>query len=336
MSLPDLSRPPLSGSDKFFAVEYEPQTGEVLLILSGRLLVELFHQDHSPLAQVELDPGDLVDTSNIVNVTVVEPQLQVVKSHDDADRSVSLGQTVTYTLVISHQAGSTATAFDVNVTDLVPAGMTITGTPVVSGTTGSPVGVGPVMVAGNTLSLSIDEMPVASTVTITYTAIVDLSVTPGANLDNNARLYWDSLPANDDNIINPNDPTTPVDGGDRDYGPQPGVEVPNPNPDTDPAQDTERVTVGTASVSDFVWNDLDGDGVQDALEPGIGGVRVWIDLNGNGVFDASEPSDVTDATGIYTIGGLAAGDYTVRVDATTLPANVTGTYTFDDPDRWGE
>lgn len=37
MSLPDLSRPPLSGSDKFFAVEYEPQTGEVLL-LEQRLL----------------------------------------------------------------------------------------------------------------------------------------------------------------------------------------------------------------------------------------------------------------------------------------------------------
>lgn len=36
------------------------QTGEVLLVRSGRLLVELFRQDRSPLAQVELGPGDLV------------------------------------------------------------------------------------------------------------------------------------------------------------------------------------------------------------------------------------------------------------------------------------
>ncbi|MBI5521687.1 MAG: hypothetical protein HY910_03590 [Desulfarculus sp.] len=36
------------------------QTGEVLFIRSGRLLVELFHQDKSPLAQVVLGPGDLV------------------------------------------------------------------------------------------------------------------------------------------------------------------------------------------------------------------------------------------------------------------------------------
>lgn len=36
------------------------QTGEVLFIRSGRLLVELFHQDKTPLAQVVLGPGDLV------------------------------------------------------------------------------------------------------------------------------------------------------------------------------------------------------------------------------------------------------------------------------------
>lgn len=36
------------------------QTGEVLMIRSGRLLVELFRRDKTPLAQVELGPGDLV------------------------------------------------------------------------------------------------------------------------------------------------------------------------------------------------------------------------------------------------------------------------------------
>jgi hypothetical protein len=36
------------------------QTGEVLMIRSGRLLVELFRQDKSPLAEVVLGPGDVV------------------------------------------------------------------------------------------------------------------------------------------------------------------------------------------------------------------------------------------------------------------------------------
>jgi uncharacterized repeat protein (TIGR01451 family) len=42
-------------------------------------------------------------------------------------------------------------------------------------------------------------------------------------------------------------------------------------------------TSTSASVGDYVWNDVDGDGVQDAAEFGIGGVRVYIDSNNNGV-----------------------------------------------------
>ena len=74
-----------------------------------------------------------------------------------------------------------------------------------------------------------------------------------------------------------------------------------------------------ATIGDFVWNDLDGDGVQDAGEPGLNGVTVYLDLNGNGVFDAGEPSDTSDASGAYDIAGLATGNYTVRVDASTVP-----------------
>jgi len=247
-----------------------------------------------------------------VNTTVVEPLLQVVKSHDDTDRSVTPGQTINYTLVISHQTGSTATAFDVALTDPIPAGLTLVPLTLVASS-------GTVSESGGVLSFSIDDLPVGSTVTITYSVIVDLGIAPNTNLDNNARLYWDGLEANDDNTVNPNDPTIPADGGDRDYGPGVDVEAPNPDPDTDPAQDTERVTIGTASVSNFVWNDLDGDGAQDLLEPGIGGVRVWVDLNADGIYDATEPSDITDANGQYFIGSLAAGTYTVRVDASTLP-----------------
>jgi hypothetical protein len=86
----------------------------------------------------------------------------------------------------------------------------------------------------------------------------------------------------------------------------------------------------SASFGDFVWNDVDADGVQDGGELGINGVRVYLDINGNGVFDSTtEPSATTNSSGAYTIGNLLPGIYTARVDASTLPANYVQTYDLE-------
>ncbi|WP_417912255.1 SdrD B-like domain-containing protein [Candidatus Electronema sp. TJ] len=85
----------------------------------------------------------------------------------------------------------------------------------------------------------------------------------------------------------------------------------------------------SASIGDLVWNDIDGDGVQDAGEAGLAGVLVYIDLDGDGVHDPDEPSAVTDSNGNYLISGLAAGSYTVRTDLSTVPANWLPTYDLD-------
>ncbi len=82
---------------------------------------------------------------------------------------------------------------------------------------------------------------------------------------------------------------------------------------------------GTGSISNFVWNDLDGDGAQDTGEGGIGGVTVWVDLDNDGVQDPTEPSAVTDANGQYYIGGLPAGTYTVRATGASI-SGATPTY----------
>lgn len=78
-----------------------------------------------------------------------------------------------------------------------------------------------------------------------------------------------------------------------------------------------------ASIGDLAFNDLDGNGVQDAGEPGLAGVTVYLDLNGNGSLDVGEPNQTTGSDGLYDFSGLSAGTYTVAVDA--APSGYTST-----------
>jgi LPXTG-site transpeptidase (sortase) family protein len=86
----------------------------------------------------------------------------------------------------------------------------------------------------------------------------------------------------------------------------------------------------SAVISNFVWNDINGDGFQDGgLEVGLDGVRVYIDSDNNNAYDAGEPTAVTAGGGLYSIGGLAGGTYNVRIDTATLPAGFNPTYDLD-------
>ena len=67
-----------------------------------------------------------------------------------------------------------------------------------------------------------------------------------------------------------------------------------------------------ALISGAVWNDLDGDGVKEAGEPGLAGRRVFLDTDKDGVWDTNEASTLTDAAGNYSFKTLAAGSYRVR------------------------
>ncbi len=83
------------------------------------------------------------------------------------------------------------------------------------------------------------------------------------------------------------------------------------NGDTLTDDDTKTVTgvPCTGTVGNFVWNDMDNDGIQDAGEPGIAGVTVQLkDSNGNVI-----QTTTTDANGLYQFSGLCAGTYTVVV-----------------------
>ncbi len=72
--------------------------------------------------------------------------------------------------------------------------------------------------------------------------------------------------------------------------------------------DETDTNTGTGAIGDRIWNDADGDGIQDEGELGIEGVTVLlaevetvidgaIDLNGDGVIDASDSGTVLDDNG---------------------------------------
>jgi len=73
----------------------------------------------------------------------------------------------------------------------------------------------------------------------------------------------------------------------------------------------------SVAVGSLVWNDLDADGIQDADEPGIPGVRVelWRDANGFAGDGAEELVGwtFTDTHGHYYFSGQAPGVYQVRI-----------------------
>ncbi|MBN2415136.1 choice-of-anchor D domain-containing protein [bacterium] len=59
----------------------------------------------------------------------------------------------------------------------------------------------------------------------------------------------------------------------------------------------------TTGVGDFVWNDLNQNGLQDAGEPGLSGVTVTLMLNNSSVVT----STTTDSNGRFLIAGVTAG-----------------------------
>lgn len=89
-----------------------------------------------------------------------------------------------------------------------------------------------------------------------------------------------------------------------------------------------------ATLGDKVWDDLDGDGQQDAGEAGLAGVTVNVRRVSD---DVIVGTDVTDSGGIWSVGELPAGDFRVEFVKPSgyifTPANVGNDATDSDPDR---
>lgn len=166
-----------------------------LVRVSARLLNEAAVQNGATLTNIGrlsyTNPQTGTATlSDQADLDVIEPELDLGKSVDDA--SPALGQEITYTLTLAHLPGSTAGAFDLALSDVIPSGLTY-----VSGSLAHTAGLAPTTLgeAGGTITAAWSAFPLGSTSTLTYRATVDLP--PGANvgdvLINDAALTWTSL-----------------------------------------------------------------------------------------------------------------------------------------------
>jgi len=85
--------------------------------------------------------------------------------------------------------------------------------------------------------------------------------------------------------------------------------------------DDARVSAlgASATIGDFVWNDVNGDGIQDADEKGIAGAKVKITYP-----DATTIEGMTNSSGKYLFSGLPAGSYKVELILSSIPNPAEG------------
>ena len=86
------------------------------------------------------------------------------------------------------------------------------------------------------------------------------------------------------------------------------------------------IAAATGSISGVVFNDVDGDGVQDPGESGLSGRVVFDDTNNNFVRDAYEPWVKTNSSGAYSLPYRGPWAHTIR---TETPNGLRQTAPFD-------
>jgi fimbrial isopeptide formation D2 family protein/uncharacterized repeat protein (TIGR01451 family) len=128
---------------------------------------------------------DAQDTFN-----VIEPVLTIHKSASAA--SLIPGASVNYTLTVAHDPTSTAPAYDLAISDTLPAGLTYVAGSIGGSTSGS--GIITPNDSGNPLTWTISELLAGETATLTYSVDVDNYAAITSNLANNAHLTWTSQP----------------------------------------------------------------------------------------------------------------------------------------------
>lgn len=146
-----------------------------------------------------LQAGTTTTAASTAQANVIEPLLDIQKTANLA--SPVLGETIQYTLVLTHDPASNATAFDVVVSDTLDAVFVApTNLAVVQAPAACATGVDTSNTAGQLVDVRVAVLPQGCQLTITFdTELATPAPAIGTTLPNTASVVWTSLPGPDAN-----------------------------------------------------------------------------------------------------------------------------------------
>ncbi|GAB4429363.1 MAG: hypothetical protein OHK0015_13220 [Chloroflexi bacterium OHK40] len=180
----------------------DPGNNAFLVRLSARVLNELANQrgtilsNTASLSFTNPNTGLPSSVSDPVAepITLVEPVLQVAKTISGAPSPADAGATVTYEVLIEHAATSDRPAYDVVVSDPIPASLT---NPAIISVTATGIAAPSAEIAGGVVRVPAAadgsfDLPLGASVLVTIEATIGTSVSPGETITNTASATWSS------------------------------------------------------------------------------------------------------------------------------------------------
>lgn len=182
-----VTNPPAGGNTVVFEVvaRVDDLVANVGLVTGQDLNVvntaRVIYEDRNNVDQTRTDT---------VTVDIVEPQLALTKTRVTVAPTFEAGDSVQYTITVNHTAQSTANAYDILVTDLLPTNLTAFasldgGTCTVSNTN--------TVTAGQVI-FTVAQLNQPGNCTITYTVTLGNDIEPNTTYTNSATATYTSLP----------------------------------------------------------------------------------------------------------------------------------------------
>ena len=236
--------------------------------------------------------GQTSTDSDEVSMSLVEPKLKLEKAVDNtANNPITHnpmyhpGDAVTYTISLYHDTSSHAVAYQVDVQDTLPTGMAyVPGSiKIING----PAGTADDTSAGaKLLKWHFDQIEQSwvsgNPILLSYQAKIDDDVQTGILNNKVIADYYTKL--------------SPIDNPERRMEPELAA--------------SKTINAAVACIGDKVWEDSNGNGMQDSGEPGIAGVTVTL-FKSDGTQVGTPFTTLAD--GAYSFSHLEPGDYYLRL-----------------------
>ena len=283
--------------------------------------------------------NNVTETSSAnVGVQIHEPSItDLIKVASPA--SGDAGDTVTFTITYSNANGADNTdAFEARLRDLLPGDYTLN-----VGSVNITLGGGAAGItnssAGNTVDVTIADVPIGGSVTVTYTATLNVSVQPGDIVTNTATLSYTSLPGANGTTSNPTGSSTPGVSGSG-TGERDGSDGVNVAPNDYAQISSANVAVNSPTVTKSLITTSIVNGTNAFDEAVIGEtVQYQLDVTiPEGTANVAQVIDTLDAglsfvslDSISTSAGVTSSNVAINLnDFNTIPTNAIGQdVTFD-------